>query len=179
MGNDGNYDDASIIKRINADLANDLGNLVQRSCSMIYKNCEGFIPSPGTFNTEDDKINDDSIKLAKSIDVLFEKIELNKILSEIWDQISNLNKYFSDQKPWELKKTDIERMNTVLFVTIDNIRKISIMLIPFMPESSNKILDLIGIDMAERTFDYIDSKSLQAYKKEIGDVKPIFPKIDE
>ena len=179
MGNDGNYDDEGIIKRINADLANDLGNLVQRSFSMISKNCEGFIPSPGPLNKEDIKLNNDTVKLADSIDVLFEKIELNKILSEIWDQISNLNKYFSDQKPWELKKTDIDRMNTVLFVTVDNIRRISIMLIPFIPESANKILDLIGIDTAERSFNNIDTKGLQSFKKAIGDVKPIFPKIDE
>ena len=179
MGNDGNYDDESIIKRINADLANDLGNLVQRSFSMISKNCEGFIPSPGTLNKDDINLNNHTVKLANSIDVLFEKIELNKILSEIWDQISNLNKYFSDQKPWELKKTNIDRMNTVLFVTVDNIRRISIMLIPFIPESANKILDLMSIDVAERSFNNIDTKGLQSFKKAIGDVKPIFPKIDE
>ena len=179
MGNDGNYDDESIIKRINADLANDLGNLVQRSFSMISKNCEGFIPSPGTFNKEDIKLNNATVKMADNIDVLFEKIELNKILSEIWDQISNLNKYFSDQKPWELKKTNIDRMNTVLFVTVDNIRRISIMLIPFIPESANKILDLMGIDATERSFNYIKTKDLHTFKEAIGDVKPIFPKVDE
>ena len=179
MGNDGNYDDNSIIKRINADLANDLGNLVQRSCSMINKNCDGIIPLPSTLSNEDNKINEDLNNLVEKIDILFEKIELNKILNEIWDQISILNKYFSDQKPWELKSTNIERMNTVLFVTVNNIRKIALMLMPFMPDSANKILDVLGVELNERSFNYIKNKTTQSIIKKIGNVTPIFPKIDE
>lgn len=179
MGNDGNYDDNSIIKRINADLANDLGNLVQRSCSMINKNCDGIIPLPSTLSNEDNKINEDLNNLVEKIDILFEKIELNKILNEIWDQISILNKYFSDQKPWELKSINIERMNTVLFVTVNNIRKIALMLMPFMPDSANKILDVLGVELNERSFNYIKNKTTKSIIKKIGNVTPIFPKIDE
>ena len=105
--------------------------------------------------------------------------ELNKILNEIWQQISSLNKYFSDEKPWELKSTDNERMETILFITVYNIRKIAIYLYPFMPDSSIKILDLLNVDLDKRSFANIDDNFETFFNKKIGDVKPIFPKIEE
>ena len=98
MGNDGNYDDESISRRVNADLANDLGNLIQRSCSMVQKNCDGIIPSISSkLNDDDLNINSNVASLASRVEILVETLEFNKILSEIWEQISNLNKYFSSK----------------------------------------------------------------------------------
>tara|TARA_Y100000591_G_scaffold303957_1_gene300229 strand:- start:1171 stop:2715 length:1545 start_codon:yes stop_codon:yes gene_type:complete len=179
MGNDGNYDDDSISKRINADLANDLGNLIQRSCSMVIKNCDGIIPSiMSKLNKDDIMINSNVDRLVDRIKILLETLELNKILSEIWEQISNLNKYFSDQKPWELRKDNNERMQTVLFVTLNNIRKIAIMLLPVIPTSSEKILNLLNVDDLERNFKDIIDTNIDISGNRLGEVTPVFPKVE-
>ena len=179
MGNDGNYDDVSISRRVNADLANDLGNLIQRSCSMVQKNCDGIIPSIASeLNQDDININTNVDSLITRVQILVETLELNKILSEIWEQISNLNKYFTDQKPWELRKKDNERMQTVLFVTLDNIRKIAIMLLPVIPASSEKILKLLNIHESECTFKSIADGNIDISGNRLGEVAPIFPKVE-
>ena len=179
MGNDGNYDDDSISKRINADLANDLGNLIQRSCSMVIKNCDGIIPSiMSKLNKDDIMINSNVDRLVDRIKILLETLELNKILSEIWEQISNLNKYFSDQKPWELRKDNNERMQTVLFITLNNIRKIAIMLLPVIPTSSEKILNLLNVDDLERNFKDIIDTNIDISGNRLGEVTPVFPKVE-
>ena len=146
---------------------------------MVQKNCDGIIPSIASeLNQDDINMNTNVDQLINRVEILVETLELNKILSEIWEQISNLNKYFSDQKPWELRKSNNERMQTVLFVTLNNIRKIAIMLLPVMPSSSEKILNLLNIHDFERTFKSISDGNIDISGYRLGEVKPIFPKVE-
>ncbi|MGI9405259.1 MAG: methionine--tRNA ligase [Hyphomicrobiaceae bacterium] len=152
FGQDGNYSHEAIVNRINADLSNDLGNLAQRSLSMIAKNCEGRMPEPGP-------LNDDDKALLATVDGLIDTarrtmndIAIHRTLEAIWAAIADANRYFAGQEPWALKKTDPARMGTVLYVTAEVIRQVAILVQPFMPESAGKLLDLVAVDESDRTF---------------------------
>ena len=176
FGSDGNYSDDTIIKRINADLANDLGNLVQRSLSMISKNNDNLIPETSSYSDEDKSLNISIDELYAEIKEEFNRLALHKILSLIWVRISDLNKYFASQKPWELKTTDKIRMNTVLYITAENIRKITLLIKPFMPDSSDLILNQLGVPEENREFVHLNDKYKLNPGDRIGELKPVFPK---
>jgi len=126
FGQDGNYSHEAIVNRINADLANDFGNLAQRSLSMIAKNCDGKIPTPGEFTPEDEKILARADGLLAATRPHMDKQALHSVLAEIWAVVADANRYFAGQEPWALRKTDLARMGTVLYVTAEVIRQISI-----------------------------------------------------
>ncbi len=152
FGQDGNYSPEAIANRINADLANNLGNLAQRSLSMIYKNCDGKIPQPGAFTTEDEAI-------LAAADALYAKArdEMNtqgvtRYLDHVWAVIADANRYFAAEEPWAKKKTDPARMETVLYVTAELVRQFAILIQPVMPESAGKLLDLLALAPENRAF---------------------------
>ncbi|MGC2975830.1 methionine--tRNA ligase [Brevibacterium sp. FAM 25378] len=144
-GHDGSYTKDSIITRKNSDLANEYGNLAQRSLSMIAKNCDAQVPRPGTLTEADEKL----LALARAVpDTARRHVDtqaLHLYVEACWKVLSEANRYFSAQEPWKLKKTDPDRMATVLWVTIEVVRIVSILIQPVMPESAGKILDLLGV----------------------------------
>ncbi|GAA1933671.1 methionine--tRNA ligase [Brevibacterium antiquum] len=144
-GNDGSYTKDSIITRKNSDLANEYGNLAQRSLSMIAKNCQAQVPQPGELTEDDEKL----LALARAVpDTARRHVDtqaLHLYVEACWKVLSEANRYFSAQEPWKLKKTDADRMATVLWVTIEVVRIISILIQPVMPDSAGKILDLLGV----------------------------------
>lgn len=152
FGQDGNYSHRAIVNRVNADLANDLGNLAQRSLSMIAKNCEGRVPDPGTFTDEDSEILNAAYELPVVTRTLIDTQQIHKALEQIWKVVADCNKYFAGQEPWALKKSDPARMGTVLYVTAEVVRVVAIMAQPVMPESCGKLLDLLGIKENARNF---------------------------
>ena len=179
FGSDGDFSKTALLARINGDLSNDLGNLCQRVISMIYKNCNGFIP------IKCEKFNDSDIIFYNKSNALYEKVKneidkqsFHEAIKLIWVFISDANKYVDEQAPWKLRKTDERRMNDVLWILADTIRKIGIIVQPFMPDSSNKILDQLSIDISERDFSYLDSKHVIKTNK-INSPSPIFPRIEE
>lgn len=152
FGQDGNYSHEAIVSRVNADLANDLGNLAQRSLSMIAKNCEGKIPVPGEFTAED-------TEMLAAVDALLPQCRehhdvqaLHKSLDAIWKVVADANRYFAGQEPWALKKTDPERMGTVLYVTAEIIRQVGILAQPYTPNAARKLLDLLVVPDNSRDF---------------------------
>lgn len=143
FGQDGNYSPEAIANRINADLANNLGNLAQRSLSMIYKNCDGKIPEPGAFTAEDSAILAATDALYGEARAAMDKQAVTRYLDAVWAVIADANRYFAAEEPWAKKKTDPKRMETILYVTAEIVRQFGILAQPVMPELAGKLLDLL------------------------------------
>ncbi|WP_306226405.1 methionine--tRNA ligase [Bosea beijingensis] len=152
FGQDGNYSHDAIVGRINADLANDLGNLAQRSLSMIAKNCEGRVPPRGTLNEADEAmLAMADAALAKAREAM-KDFALHTVLADLWALIAEANRYFANNEPWRLTKTDPARRDTILYVTIEVLREVAILVQPVMPVAAGKLLDLLAVAQEDRSF---------------------------
>ncbi|BCB19878.1 methionine--tRNA ligase [Bosea sp. ANAM02] len=152
FGQDGNYSHDAIVGRINADLANDLGNLAQRSLSMIAKNCEGRVPPRGTLNEADEAMlamADGALAKAREA---MKDFALHTVLADLWALVAEANRYFANNEPWRLTKTDPARRDTILYVTIEVLREVAILVQPVMPVAAGKLLDLLGVAPDARSF---------------------------
>jgi methionyl-tRNA synthetase len=152
FGQDGNYNHEAIVARINADLANDLGNLAQRSLSMIAKQLGGVLPEPGDFSDNDKAMlaqADGMIGLARTA---MATQQIHQWLNAVWAVVAEANRYFAGEAPWALAKTDPARQKTVLYVTAEVVRQIAILALPVMPVSADKLLDSLGVPAGERNF---------------------------
>jgi methionyl-tRNA synthetase len=158
FGQDGSYSEEAIIGRINADLANELGNLAQRSLSMVAKNLDGIVPEPGAFGADDLELLDSADALLGRVRGHFDSCAMHLALEAIWSVLGAANKYFSAQEPWVLRKTDPERFRTVLYTTLEVVRVAALLTQPVMPESTDKLLDLLGQPSDQRTFAAIDKR---------------------
>ncbi len=152
FGNDGDFSHKAMVNRINGDLANDYGNLAQRVLSMIAKNCEGIIPTPGQFNDEDKILQTAAGALLGTLRKKIDVQAFHEGLECIWLVIRAANAYIDAQAPWKLRKEDPDRMATVLYILADTIRRLAFLTQPFMPRASGEILDQIGIGEEERDF---------------------------
>jgi methionyl-tRNA synthetase len=179
FGQDGNYSHEAIVNRINADLANDLGNLAQRSLSMIARNCASAVPRFGEFTETDKTLIGAASALIEEIRAHHETQAITKALDSIWRVIGDTNRYFAAQQPWALAKTDPQRMATVLYVTIEVLRQIGILIQPYMPQSAGKLLDAIGVDNHKRSFNALGEGNRLTPGKEIPAPAPIFPRYVE
>src|ERR1700739_2700502 len=156
FGQDGSYSEEAIVTRINTDLANELGNLAQRSLSMVAKNLSGVVPEPGEFTTADTELRNTADGLLERVRASFDGQAMHLDLEAIWLMLGEANKYFSAQQPWVLRKsesdTDQARFRTVLYTTCEAVRIAALLVQPVMPESAAKMLDLLGQTEDQRTF---------------------------
>lgn len=150
FGNDGDFSRKAFVLTCNANLAKGLGNLAQRTLSMVFKNCDGQIPQPSEFTSEDQEILSSVDNLIQVVRGHMDRQEFHAALEAIFAQAAAGDKYISVQEPWKLKKTDPARMQTVLYVLADVIRQLAILIQPIMPESGAKFLDMLKIE--ERSF---------------------------
>jgi methionyl-tRNA synthetase len=176
FGQDGSYSAEAIGARINADLANDLGNLAQRSLSMIAKNCSGAVPEPGAFSDADKAILASADGLLETIRSQMDRQAIHRALEAIWKVVGDANRYFAEQEPWALKKTDPERMRTVLYVTAELVRQIAILAQPVMPGSCETLLDLLAVSEGARTFESLGTSGRLQAGAELPAPKPVFPR---
>ncbi len=171
FGNDGDYSRDNLIMRINAELANNIGNLVQRSLTMIVKNSDSLI------SAENNHCKVSFEPFATKYFQAFENLAFDKAIEVLIEFATSVNKKFNDIAPWNLKKENkIEAMNKCLSETAENIRLIAILLLPFIPDSGNKILDLLNVDQGSRNFSNLDINLKIDHK--INAPKPIFPRLE-
>ena len=163
---------------MNSDLANNFGTLAQRSLSMVAKNCEGRVPVPGAFTPEDTAILAQANGLLETSRAAFEKQEFSRALEAIWGVLGNTNAYFAEQAPWVLRKTDVERMNTVLYVTLEVLRMVAILAQPVMPTATASLLDTLGQpDGGSRQFAALTTPIVAGTP--LPAPAPVFPKYEE
>jgi methionyl-tRNA synthetase len=159
FGQDGSYSHEAIVQRMNADLANDLGNLAQRSLSMIAKNCGGAVPDWRIDGMIDRETND-LLVLADSLlgtaRLHMSGFAIHQYVATIFETISRTNRYFALREPWKLAKTDPGEMRVVLFATIETLRIVAILLQPVMPGSMAGLLDLLAVPDDKRAFKNVD-----------------------
>ncbi|MGP4054043.1 methionine--tRNA ligase [Mycobacterium sp. 4D054] len=158
FGQDGSYSEEGIISRINADLANEFGNLAQRSLSMVAKNLDGVVPQPGAFTAEDSEMLAAADALLERVRGHFEATAMHLALEAIWSVLGAANRYFSAQEPWVLRKTDPDRFATVLYTTLEVVRIAALLSQPVMPASTARLLDLLGRPADQRSFDTIATR---------------------
>jgi methionyl-tRNA synthetase len=154
FGQDGSYSHDAIVNRTNADLANDLGNLAQRSLSMIAKNCDGKAPEPGILTSEDQAILAMADAALITARAAMAEQSIHTAIAATFAVVAEANRYFAGQEPWALKKTDPARMATVLYTTAEVIRRIAIQCQAVIPQSAAKLLDLVGVADDQRSFAY-------------------------
>lgn len=180
FGQDGSYSHEAIVARVNADLANDLGNLAQRSLSMINKNCGGVVPMKGALAESDREILAMAAAALESARKAMDDYAPHHALAEIFRVVAEANRYFAGEEPWAKKKTDPARMATVLYVTAETIRRLAIPLQPFIPEAAAKLLDLLGVGPDQREFAHVGDANALQEGAPLPAPSPIFPRfIDE
>ena len=179
LGNDGNVSLDSLKNCINNDLANNFGNLCQRVFSFVSKNCNSEIPPCNKFYKEDELILNNLIKKIPYLQNAMNNQDINIYIKEVINFSFDANKYFNDLQPWALKKNNLERMNSVIYTILNQIRSISILLSPIIPQSSNKILSILNINDNDRTIKKIlDIKFLKSGSK-IKKTDILFKKVED
>jgi methionyl-tRNA synthetase len=179
FGNDCDFSRAAIIKRINGDLANGLGNLAQRSLSMINKNCDGAVPVHGDFTEADERLLALAQDLLQLVRQEFDAQAFHKALDLIWGVIADADRYVDQQAPWALKKTDPARMATVLYVLAEVLRYLAILIQPFMPDSTARLLDQLAVPADQRTFAALTSDHALKPGTRLPTPEGVFPRYVE
>jgi len=178
FGNDGDYSRDKLVNRSNADLANNLGNLAQRSLSMINKNCDAQVPQPGELTDADAEVlktaQDAIAAAAKAMDAQL----VHEAAAEIISALSAANNYFAAQEPWALKKTDPARMATVLYVTAELVRRLTIPMLAFTPGSAGRLLDALAVPQDKRVLAHADESGALVPGTRLPAPQPVFARFE-
>jgi methionyl-tRNA synthetase len=157
FGSDGTWSEEAIVTRCNADLANNLGNLAQRSLSIIARACDGAIPSAHLFQLEDKTAFGFLLDCRHEVRLEMEALRIHGALEAIMAAASQTNLYFAEQAPWSVRKSDPRRADTILYVTLECVRQLAIMLRWVVPASADRLLDLLGQPVDRREWENLDS----------------------
>ena len=178
FGNDGNISQDRLEDCINSDLANNYGNLCQRVTAFAMKNCDGKIPAKIDFQPDDLKILN---KFQENLDTIRSKINdqnINFYIDFIVNSLFEANKYFNDQEPWK-KKDNLIRLNTIVYTTLEIVRKISFLLYPIIPETSLKALKIFNLSEKDIKLETISNNEFIIKGSMINKIDILFKKIEK
>ncbi len=178
LGNDGSISLENLKNCINNDLANNFGNLCQRVFSFVDKNCNSKIPEPDKFSDTESELSNDIINKIPKLKEMMDNQKLNAYIKEVINFSFNSNKYFNDLEPWKLKKTNSTKMNTVLYCVLNQIKSISILLYPIMPNSIEKTFESLGLKKEDIKLEKIEDLNLLKPGNLIKKGNILFRKID-
>jgi len=179
FGQDGNYSREAIVQRINADLANDLGNLAQRCLTMIARNAGGRLPQPAPYSAKERALLAAADGMIKDARAAMKEQQLHQMLNAVFAVVAEANRDFATAAPWELAKSDPARMATVLYLTAEVLRQVAILAQPVMPAAMAKLLDLLAVDQAARTFAFLGDRGRLNPGTALPPPNPVFPRYIE
>jgi methionyl-tRNA synthetase len=178
FGNDGNISKTKLEDVINSDLANNFGNLCQRVTAFNEKNCSSLVPLKNDFTEDDLKILNNFSNNIKTIRNEIDKQNLNFYMDFIINALFDANKYFNDQEPWK-KKTNPKRLNTIVYTSLEVIRKICFMIYPIIPDSSLKALKIFNLNENDIKFSSIENHDFLLPGAKINKIEILFKKIEK
>ncbi|GAB6138918.1 methionine--tRNA ligase [Halanaerobaculum tunisiense] len=182
FGSDGSYSTESFIQRINSDLANDLGNLLNRTIAMVDKYFDGQIPTPEKETEYDAQLEELAQEVFTKVEENMDQLQFSTALEELWRLVRRTNKYIDQTEPWVLAKDESQqdKLATILYTLLDNLRRIAISLVPFLPEAPAKMWQQIGISakLEEQTWEDVKVFGQLEPGTEVQAGDPIFPRID-
>ena len=176
FGNDGSYSQRAIVERINADLANGLGNLAQRTLTHINKSCGGVVPERHALEPVDRELLDTGYGLLNEVAPLMNRQLIDRAIKVVWSAVTDADRYIAAQQPWVLKKTDPQRMQTVLWTMAEVIRNIVILAQPLMPASCARLLDQLAVPLEQRSFAALSAESELSPGTALPKPEGVFPR---
>ena len=183
FGLDGDFSHKALIVRLNSDLANNFGNLLNRTISMMKKYFDGVIPIPATTGDEDNNLTNKSKEVIGDVRKLYDELAYNKILQKIWELVDSTNQYIDKAGPWNLVKTDEgkERLKTVMYNAAESLRVLGVLLHPFMPESTTSLMKQLGVEnsIEEQGMKSIDEWGGLKPGSQTQKAKQLFPRIED
>ena len=178
-GSDGNISLKSLENCINSDLANNFGNLCQRIFSFVINKCEGKVNKTKNISASDKKFLNESENLTKDLRSEMNDQNLNNYIKKVINISFLTNKYINDEEPWKYKKNNLEKMNNILYLSLSQIAKISILLNPIIPKASTKVLDALNVKKELRNLSFLDGKKIFSDQIKINKLDILFKKISE